>query len=214
MDYTSARTNMVESQVRTADVTDFELQEAMRRIERERFLAPARAFAAYADAEPEICPGRYLMRPREVAKLLMGLKPRHGETALCIAAPYAAAVLADMGLKVTALEGDARAAAIVEPALAHYGVTQTSGDLAAPQGSGFDVIVSEGAVGEIPAAWIAALRPGGRMGVVVRDGPVGKARLFVRGAQIRDIGGASSRELFDATPPVLAGFARQTTFQF
>ena len=36
MDFHAARMNMVESQVRTNDVTDVEIQSAMRRVERER----------------------------------------------------------------------------------------------------------------------------------------------------------------------------------
>jgi protein-L-isoaspartate(D-aspartate) O-methyltransferase len=205
-----ARANMVESQVRTDDVTDPDIQDAMRTVERERFCAPARAFAAYADAEPEICPGRRLMRPRDVAKLLQAAKPRPGERALALAAPYAAAVLAKIGLEVTAQEGDPRASAVVEPALADAGVTLVTADLKTPEGAGFDLILSEGAVSQAPDAWIAALKPGGRLAVVVRDGPVGKARLFVR----LEGGGVSSREVFDATPGTPQGFERQAAFEF
>lgn len=107
MDYTSARLNMVESQVRTNDVTDAAIQEAMRNIHRERFVMPARAALAYADRFVEYVPGRWIMPPRDVAKLLHALRPRPGERALAIAAPYAAAVMARMGLEVTALEDPA-----------------------------------------------------------------------------------------------------------
>ena len=205
-----ARANMVDTQVRTNDVIDLDLIEAMRVVARERFCAPARAFAAYADAEPEICPGRWLMTPRDVAKLLQAARPLPGEKALAIAAPYAAAVLAHIGLTVTAQEGDGRAAAVVGPALDDYGVTAVTADLTAPHGAGWDLIVCEAAVAAAPQAWLLALRPGGRLAVVLRDGPVGKARLFVRLAGE----GASSREVFDATPPVLQGFERPAVFQF
>ena len=107
MDFTAARTNMVESQVRTNDVTGLELQHAMRNVAREQFCAPARAFAAYAEADVEIAPGRSLMKPRDIGKLLQAAAPRASERALALAAPYAAAVLAKMGLNVTAQEGDA-----------------------------------------------------------------------------------------------------------
>jgi protein-L-isoaspartate(D-aspartate) O-methyltransferase len=210
MDVNQARANMVESQVRTNDVFEPDIQAGMRTVARERFCAPARAFAAYADAEPEICPGRWLMRPRDVAKLLELARPKDGETALAMAAPYAAAILAEAGLTVTAQEGDARASAVVEPALADYGVSLVTQDLKTPEGSGYDLIISEGAVAQVPDAWVEALKPGGRLAVVVRDGPVGKARLYVRLAA----GGTSSREAFDSTPPVLPGFEPQRAFQF
>jgi protein-L-isoaspartate(D-aspartate) O-methyltransferase len=209
MDFVSARINMVESQVRTNDVTDLEIQQAMRTVERERFCAPARAFAAYAEAEPEICPGRWLMQPRDISKLLQAARPRAGEKALAIAAPYAAAVLAEAGLKVTAQEGDARAAAIAGAGVEHYGARMEVADLKTPLGEGYDLIVCEAAVADVPPAWIAALAPGGRLAVVVRTGPVGKARVFVRSET-----GASSREVFDATPPMLGGFEKRPTFQF
>jgi protein-L-isoaspartate(D-aspartate) O-methyltransferase len=48
---------------------------------------------------------------------------------------------------------------------------------------------------------------GGRLGLVERDGPVGKACLYVRGDD-----GIGRRDLFDATPPVMPGFAAQHGF--
>ena len=96
-DFTTARLNMVESQVRTADVTDLAIHDAMRTVRREDLVAPAKAYAAYADSPIEYAPGRWLLKPRDVAKLLQALNPRPGERALAIAAPYAAAVLEAMG---------------------------------------------------------------------------------------------------------------------
>ncbi|HYE43086.1 MAG TPA: protein-L-isoaspartate O-methyltransferase [Caulobacteraceae bacterium] len=208
MDLISARKNMVESQVRTNDVTDTDLQRALRTVARERFCAPARAFAAYAEAEVEIAPGRWLMKARDVGKLLQAAAARPGEKALAIAAPYAAAVLSEMGLDVTAQEADARASAVVEQGLRDYGAALVTQDFARPPGADYDLIICEAAVAEVPEAWLEALKPGGRLAVVLRDGPVGKARLFVKSERA-----VSSRELFDATPPVLAGFERTPTFQ-
>ena len=209
MDFISARINMVESQVRTNDVTGLELQHAMRNVHRERLCAPARAFAAYAEAEVEIAPGRSLMKARDVGKLLQAAAPRAGEKALGLAAPYAAAVMAHMGLDVTAQEADGRAAAVVEQGLAEAGVKLVHQDFSTPSGGDYDLIVCEAAVADVPEAWFEALKPGGRLAVVLRDGPVGKARLFLKGDR-----GASSRELFDSTPSMLAGFERTPTFQF
>lgn len=210
MDFATARQHMVDSQVRTSDVTDFALQAAMRATPRERLCAPARAFAAYAEAEVEIAPGRKLMAAREVGKLLQALRPRRGEQALAIAAPYAAAVMARMGLAVTAQEEDARAATVLADGLAAEGVRLETAPLAQPVGGGWDLIVSEGAVAELPPAWLDALKVGGRLAVVERDGPVGQARLYVR----TGAGQSSRRELFDAAPSLLAGFERAAAFEF
>ena len=207
MDYTSARLNMVESQVRTNDVTDAAIQEAMRNIHRERFVLPARAALAYADRFVEYAEGRWIMPPRDVAKLLHALRPRPGERALAIAAPYAAAVMARIGLEVTALE-DPAADAHARLALEGEGASVIAGDLRTPEGS-WDVIVTEGALVETPDAWLQALAPGGRLGVVQRRGPVGKAVVYTRAGQAM-----SAREVFDSLPPWLPGFEPRPVFAF
>jgi len=188
-DNAAARLNMVESQVRPADVTDVRLHDAMRALEREEFLPPAKAYLAYADIEVEYAPGRWLLKPRDVAKLLQVVRPMPGERALAIAAPYAAAVLERLGLAVTRLD---------------------EGDLSQPPaGEAYDLIVCEGAVGRVPAAWLSALAPRGRLGVVERDGPVGKACVYLRTED-----GVGRREVFDSTPPVMPGFAAEHGFAF
>ena len=187
-DFAAARDIMVDSQVRPNDVPDLAIQHAMRTVARERFCPEGKAQLAYADAELEYAPGRVLLRPRHVAKLLQAVSPRPGEKALAIAAPYAAAVLEAVGLVVTRHDGE---------------------DLKTPPAGVFDVVICEGAVVEPPAAWLAALAEGGRMGVIVRGGPAGKARLYLRaGAE------AGWRVVFDATPPILPGLEPQPGFVF
>jgi protein-L-isoaspartate(D-aspartate) O-methyltransferase len=188
-DFAAARLNMVESQVRTADVTDVRIHDAMRTLPREQFVLPAKAYLAYADIEVEFAPGRWLLKPRDVAKLLQALRPMPGERALAIAAPYAAAILEHLGLAVSQLvEGD---------------LTQV------PATIRYDIVICEGAVGRAPSSWLAALTVGGRLGVVERDGPVGKACLYIKAED-----GVGRRELFDSTPPVMAGFAVHHGFAF
>jgi protein-L-isoaspartate(D-aspartate) O-methyltransferase len=186
-DFAAARQNMVDCQVRPADVTDLAILDAMGAVEREKLCSPGKAALAYADVEIPCGDGRFLMRPREVGKLLQALKPRPGERVLAIAAPYAAAVLQAMGLNVEQLD---------------------SGDPVRGKG-GYDLVISEGAVSSTPPAWLAALGVGGRLGVVERDGPVGKARLYLNGEA-----GIGAREVFDATPPMLPGFERKPQFAF
>jgi protein-L-isoaspartate(D-aspartate) O-methyltransferase len=187
-DLAAARSNMVDSQVRTADVTDLRIQDAMLALPREDFVPKTKAYLAYSDAPLEYAPGRALLKPRDVAKLLQAVKPVVGEKALAIAAPYAAAVLSHMGVDVVRLDGD---------------------DLTAAPAGDFDLIVVEGAVGKAPDAWLKALGQGGRMALVERDGPVGKACLYVRTAD-----GLGRRVLFDATPPILAGYEISPGFAF
>ena len=52
-DFAAARLNMVESQIRTADVTDLPLQDALRVVARESVVPASKAYLAYADADIE-----------------------------------------------------------------------------------------------------------------------------------------------------------------
>ena len=185
-DYQAARLTMVESQVRTSDVTDLAVQDAMRVAARETLCPPDKAQVAYADAEIEYAPGRYLMRPRDIGKLLQAIKPQPGETALAIAAPYAAEVLRLIGLEVQTAEADAK-----------------------PKADAYDVIVCEGAVCEVPEAWTKALAHGGRLGVVERKSAIGRARLYSNWD-----GRVGFREVFDSTPSYLPGFEPKAEFAF
>jgi protein-L-isoaspartate(D-aspartate) O-methyltransferase len=209
MDFTAARNNMVESQVRVNDVTDEGMQHAMRHIARERLCAPAQSFGAYGEVESPIAPGRVLMKPRDIAKLLQALEPKAGEKALAIAAPYAAAVMAKIGVSVFEQEGDPRAMVVIEPYLRELGVTTVVADLKTPTGAQYDILIAEGAVAELPDAWLKALKVGGRLAVVVRSGAMGHARVYIRLEQ-----GFSEREVFDSAPSVLPGFEASPTFQF
>jgi len=208
MDFAAARKVMVDSQVRVNDVTDRALQAALMVVPRERFVPAERAFVAYAETAAQIADGRKLMPARDIAKLLQAADPRSDERALCLAAPYAAAVLARMGLAVTAQEADAAVFDVAGAALADEGVTTVVAPLTAPQGDGWDLIVSEMATPVRPDAWLAALRDGGRLVVVERSGPVGKAVLYVKGQD----DALSRKVLFDSAPPVLAELAPTPTF--
>lgn len=209
MDFAAARKVMVDSQVRVNDVTDRGLQAALLAVPRERFCAADRAFSAYAEVDVTITGDRRLMQAREVSKLLMAAEPKSGERALAIAGPYAAAVLAALGLSVTAQESDAAVFDVAGEALAEAGVETVVSPLSQPTGTDWDIIVSEAASPVRPEAWLSALRIGGRAVLVERTGPVGKAVLYVRGQN-----GLSRRELFDATPPMLAELAPTSTFAF
>lgn len=187
-DLAAARINMVESQVRTNDVTDVRIQDAMRTIPREKFAPAGRAYLAYADAQVEYAPGRFLLRPREVSKLLHALRPEPGERALAIAAPYAAAVLEQMGLNVQRLD---------------------EGDLAAPGGGEYDLIICEGAVAEPPQAWLDALALNGRLGVIERGARLGRAVVYGRSEE-----GVGKRPVFEAAAAFLPGFEPKQGFAF
>ena len=216
-DMSAARHHMVECQVRTSDVTDKRITDIMGRLERERFVPAAKLPLAYADACVEVKPGRFLPDPRNFGKLLQLAEVRESDRILDVACAtgYSSAVLAALSADVVALEEDEELAKFAAPALRAcekrgrlYGVVEPHRN-GAPSQAPFDLIFVNGAVEEIPSAWVEQLKEGGRMVVILRDGPVGKANLCVRK------GGALSRRVaFDATVPILPGFERAKSFVF
>lgn len=183
----AARDNMVDSQVRPSDVPDLRIQDAMRAVARETLIPAAKVALAYADTEVEYASGRWLLSPRDLAKLLQALTPVSGESALALSAPYAGAVLGAMGLEVTHCDA----------------ATLT------PRPGGWNLIVCEGAVSETPRAWLDALASGGRLGVVERRGALGRAMVYLKTGET--VGG---RAVFESTPPILAGFEPKAQFVF
>ncbi len=90
-------------------------------------------------------------------------------------------------------------------------VTVVTGALAAgwAQGGPYDAIVLEGTTEVVPHALCAQLKDGGRLVCVLGSGPGAKAMLYRKSGD--DVGG---RPLFDASAPLLPGFAKQPVFAF
>jgi protein-L-isoaspartate(D-aspartate) O-methyltransferase len=173
------RDAMVDSQVRPNKVTDPRVLAAMRRLPREAFLPPALQHLAYLDADIRLPRGRAMLAPMVIAKLAQLLAPVEGERALVVGAGagYAAALLADCGAQVTALEDDPDLLALARTTLLAFApsVRLVSGRLAEGWAAGapYDLILLEGAVRAIPPALGPQLTPRtGRLVTVLADGVV------------------------------------------
>jgi protein-L-isoaspartate(D-aspartate) O-methyltransferase len=214
-DSAAARQALVDCQVRVNDVTDKHIQSAYRRVPREAFAPAGLGAAVYSETEIEVGPGRWLWRARDSAKLLQSLEPHAGQSALVIGGGlgYIAAILAEIGLKVTALEADEARANAMSAALQVAGfssVAVASGDLRTGlEANTFDLIYVDGAAVTVEKAWLDQLAEGGRLGVVVRDRAAGHARIYRKSNAVT---GYSS--VFEAMPPVLPEFEPAPTFKF
>jgi len=214
-DFERARAWMVDAQVRTADVTDASVQAAMRMLAREKF-APGRPDIAYSDLDIEVAPERFLLRPRDLAKLLQALEPKPGDNALEIAGAtgYGGAVLAAIGCKVVTLDADPALTHAAQTAISACGlsaVLAASGDVKAgfPDRAPYDLILVNGGVEVVAQAWIDQLAEGGRLAVIVRDGPAGAAQIYFKSG-----GAVGRRTVFDSSPPLIPGFAKPASFTF
>lgn len=210
VDFARARRFMRDGQLTPNGVTDPLLLEAMDALPRENFLPEALRERAYADAQTPLGHGRAMLAPMVLARLLQMALPQPGERALVLAAGtgYGAAVLARMGLQVTAIESDPALLAAARHAL-DFSLTENrpvlqEGDprLGLAAGAPFRLILIEGMVEEVPTALLSQLGEGGRLVTVRRDGgPVG------RGVLLRRAGGAVSEVAgLDASAPLLEDF--------
>lgn len=208
-DFAAARAAMVDSQLRPQGVVDPAVVEAMSGVAREKFLPPHTRPLAYVDRAVLMGDGRFLPAPAVLGSLLTQMMPEPGQRALVVGAGagYSAAVLAAIGLDVTALESSASLAA----AARENGIHVVEGPLDAgwKKGAPYDQILIDGAVEYIPEAIVGQLADGGRLGTALLDR--GITRLIVG----RKAGGAFGYlSLSDAGVPALPGFARPKAFTF
>lgn len=215
-DYAAAREAMVDRQVRTADVTRYPIIAAMLAVPREDFVPEPLRPVAYLGEHVPLAPGRVLLDPRVFAKLLEALAVGPTDLVLDVGCGlgYSAAVLAAMAEAVVAVEDDAAMAADAERRLSAHSVDNAvvqAGPLAAgvPAHGPFDSIIVEGGIEVLPQALIDQLKPGGRIAAIFVDGSRGQARLGLRAGD-----GIAWRRIFDATAPLLPGFAATKAFEF
>lgn len=216
VDYTAARTAMVDGQVRPADVTRYAVIDAMLQVKRENFVPRTQRAMAYADMQIPLAPGRVMLDPRSLAKSLDALEVREGDLALVVGAGlgYTSAVLAEMAGTVVALESEDDLARLLGEALADAAadnVLVERGPLAAGLAASgpYDVIMIEGGVEQVPKALLDQLAEGGRLAAIVMEGALGVCRVWHRSS-----GAISSRATFNATAPVLHGFDAERSFTF
>jgi protein-L-isoaspartate(D-aspartate) O-methyltransferase len=213
-DFAAARTHMVDGQVRIADVTDLRIISAMQDIARERFVPAGSRELAYVDFDMPVAPGRCLMKPRALAKLIQTADVAGTDRVLDVgsATGYGVAVLARMAAQVIALEEDPDLARTARAALSgSRNVEVVENRLAQGWAAAapYDVIVMEGATEVVPDALLRQLSDGGRLVCVLGGDQAAKAMFYVRSGE--DVGG---RPVFDAAAGVLPGFAKVPAFSF
>lgn len=213
-DFRERRVTMVDTQVRPSDVTKFPIIDAMLTVPREVFVPADRREAAYVGENVQIAPGRVVLDPRTLAKMLDALDVQPDELVLDVGCGlgYSTAVIARLAEAVVGLEEDAALAAEAEARLAAESADNAAvitGPLAAGSArhGPFDVIAIEGGVEEIPAALIAQLKEGGRIAAIFLSGALGAVRI---GYKID--GAVTWRFAFNASAPLLSGFAARRGF--
>jgi protein-L-isoaspartate(D-aspartate) O-methyltransferase len=208
-DYAAARQAMVDSQLRPQGVNDPSVITAMSLVPREKFVPDEQRPLAYVDRAIPVGEGRALPAAAVTGLLLTALAPLPGQTALVVGAAtgYAAAVLAEMGVKAMALESSSTLASAARKLRVSTveGALEEGHERSAP----YDFILINGAVEFIPDTLVGQLKDGGRLAGAIVD--QGVTRLFV-GRKAG--GGFGFHSIADSATPALPGFARPRVFTF
>ena len=205
--FSSMRAAMVESQLRTSDVDDPRVVAVMAKVPREEFVPAERRAAAYIDRPVPLGNGRALNAPLATGRLLKEARVELGDRALLIGAAtgYSAALLTELGAKVTAVEEEGG------PDMAVGVANVVRGPLAqgAPGGAPYDLLFIDGAVEEVPAALVEQLADGARVVTGLADR--GVTRLC-SGRVVEGLLGLA--RLADIEMVVLPGFGAPKAFTF
>jgi protein-L-isoaspartate(D-aspartate) O-methyltransferase len=213
-EFSTRRVMMVDTQVRPSDVTKFPIIEAMLTVPREVYVPVDRREAAYVGENLAIGQGRVMLEARTLAKLLDALDIQPDEMVLDLGCGlgYSAAVIARLAETVVAVETDEALALDAGRLLSEDGVDNAivvTGALAAGavKHAPYDVITIEGGVETVPETLLAQLKDGGRIGAIFMEGAVGTVKVgYKAGDRV------SWRAVFNATAPLLDGFARPKGF--
>jgi protein-L-isoaspartate(D-aspartate) O-methyltransferase len=210
------RANMVAAQLRSNDVTDARIREAMLTIPRERFVPASYLPVAYAERCIPLDQERVLLDPRTLAKLLQlaDVGPEDRVLDVGCGSGYSTAILSMMAREVIGLEESRALADRATENLRALGAANASivaGKLAqgCPQRAPFDVIFMNGAAEREPTQLLAQLNRNGRLVVIKREGSAGHGVIYLRHEDA-----VGERSAFDAQVPLLPGFESQRAFVF
>ncbi|MTH78160.1 protein-L-isoaspartate O-methyltransferase family protein [Paracoccus aestuariivivens] len=213
-DFAQRRTMMVDSQVRPNDVTSYPVIDAMLSVPREEFVPDAMRDVAYAGQNIDLAPGRILLEPRTLGKMMEVLNLQSSDLVLNVGGGYGytAAVIARIAEAVVAVESEAGLAAEAQARLAAQDVFNVV-VVNAPLSEGFasqapyDAMLIEGAIEVMPESLAKQLRDGGRIVALFREGNLGVVRV---GHKVD--GRINWRFSFNASAPVLQGFTETRGF--
>ena len=174
------RARMVEQQIRARGIVDPLVLEAMRRVERHRFVPDRERDLAYGDHPVDIGFGQTISQPYIVGYMTaaLALTPDAKVLEIGTGSAYQTAVLAEIARAVFSIEVVPQHAARAEQLLGELGyrnvqVRHGDGYDGWPEEASFDAVIVTAAPDHIPPPLVDQLRVGGRLvvpvGVEVQD---------------------------------------------
>jgi protein-L-isoaspartate(D-aspartate) O-methyltransferase len=179
----SARSDMVERQLRKRDIRSPRVLEAMGSVPRHLFVPPEYASEAYADSPLPIGAGQTISQPYMVAAMAETLLLEGNEKLLEVGAGsgYQAAVLSLLAREVIAVESQRSLADATRERLARLGynnirVETGDGSQGWPPSAPYDAILVTAGAPSIPPPLLEQLAEGGRL--VIPVGPAKQQELL------------------------------------
>ena len=191
----AGRVAMVEVQLRARGIRDERVLQAMSKVPRHLFVAPAFADKAYDDQPLPIGEGQTVSQPYIVAAMLesLSLKPSVRVLEIGTGSGYQTALLAELVAEVFSIERHASLTQAAQQTLEHLGYANVQlrtgdGSLGWPEAAPFDGIIISAAAPQIPTSLIAQLKEGGRMIAPIGTPEAQELRLIRRmGDEIRTV---------------------------
>lgn len=212
----AARQQMVEQQVRAWDVLDLKVLETLKAVRRETFVPPAFVDVAFADAPIPLGHGQWMLPPKVDGRILQALELKPTDDVLDIGSGsgFLAACLGMMAARVRSIELIPELAATATRNLlnasANNVVVETGDALQLDESGRYDAIVVSGSLPVYDERFERALKPGGRLFVVVGQAPVMEAWQITR----NDSGTFTRRSLFETSIEPLVNATRPSPFVF
>jgi len=181
LDVNTARRQMIEQQVRAWEVLDLKVLAAMERVPREEFTPPAYRDLAFADMNVPLGHGQSMLAPKLEGRILQALELQPDDAVLEIGtgSGYFAACLGALARSVKSIEIHPDLAATARASLDRTNVHNVT--VAAADAFGYadparyDAVVLTGSLPMYDARFEQWLAVGGRLFVVVGQGPVMEA---------------------------------------
>lgn len=181
-----ARQQMVEQQVRAWDVLNASVLQILSDLPREQFVPPGFESLAFADTGIPIGHGQSMMTPTVEGRVLQALALEETDEVLEIGtgSGFLTACLARLADSVTSIDIhddflQAAAANLEEAGVSNVALASMDATQQLPDGQ-FDAIAITGSIQAFDPRYVMALKPGGRLFIVIGDAPVMDARLLRR----------------------------------
>lgn len=215
LDIDLARRNMVDNQVRTWDVLDPRVLDALAAVPREDFVPARYRSLAFADLMLPLGHGEVMLKPAVEGRILQTLQLTPGDSVLEVGtgSGFLTACLSRLARSVASIDCHADFADAATRRLRRIGASNVrieTGDAMATFDPGVrhDAVVIGGAVAMLPDRFASWVRPGGRLFAIVGRPPAMQAVLHRR----LDESQWHRETLFETALPYLRNAAPQPRF--